>query len=306
MEKRYVAIFIFFLAFLDLQSQAQNSIEIKEKLTAINNQIAESFLHNDSSTIIKYYDEAEPVCMPEYHNALYTKEDIKSYYEQWLSNFKINDYKRSIYEVKIFENYAIEIGTFNINAIGKNGVSLVYDGKYMNVWKVLKNKKLVLVSEIWGANKAIDGSHFSVIKTNNIEIPEPKIDQSIEKEVYKRNERITELVKNREGEKHAVELFTKDAIYLTYDTPMLVGMENIKPYFTEHEKPNGVSIDSLSIKASRIFLLKNFIIEYGYYFVDVSWDNKKGRASVSGKSTNLWKRDENGVLMLYRQMVNHN
>lgn len=255
---------------------------------------------------MKYYDEKEPVCMPEYHNALYTKQDIKSYYEQWLSNFKINDYKRSIYEVQLIENYVVEIGTFNVNAVGKSDVSLVYEGKYMNVWKVLKNKKMVLVSEIWGADKAIDGSQFLVIKTNGIKIPKPKINQSIEEEIYKRNERIAELVKNREGEKHAVEFFTKDAIYLTYDTPMLIGMDNIKPYFVEHEKPNGVSIDSLSIKASRIIPLKNYSIEYGYYFVDVSWDNKKGKASVSGKSINLWKRDENGVLMLYRQMVNHN
>lgn len=306
MKKRHVTILIFFLAFFDLQSQVQNSTEVKERLTAINNQISESFLHNDFNIIMKYYDEKEPVCMPEYHNALYTKQDIKSYYEQWLSNFKINDYKRSIYEVQLIENYAVEIGTFNVNVVGKSGVSLVYEGKYMNVWKVLKNKKLVLVSEIWGADKAIDGSHFSVIKTNNIKIPKPKIDQSIEREVYKRNERIAELVKNREGEKHAVEFFTKDAIYLTYDTQMLIGMDNIKPYFVEHEKPNGVSIDSLSIKASRIIPLKNYIIEYGYYFVDVSWDNKKGKASVSGKSVNLWKRDENGILMLYRQMVNHN
>ncbi|GAA3783432.1 hypothetical protein [Flavobacterium ginsengiterrae] len=306
MKKRYVTILVLFLAFLDLQSQVENINEVKEKLTVINNQISESFLHNDSNIIMKYYDEKEPVCMPEYHNALYTKQDIKSYYEQWLSNFKINDYKRSIYEVQLIENYVVEIGTFNVNAVGKSDVSLAYEGKYMNVWKALKNKKLVLVSEIWGADKAIDGSQFLVIKTNSIKIPKSKINQSIEEEIYKRNERIAELVKNREGEKHAAEFFTKDAIYLTYDTPMLIGMDNIKPYFVEHEKPNGVSIDSLSIKASRIIPLKNYSIEYGYYFVDVSWDNKKGKASVSGKSVNLWKRDENGILMLYRQMVNHN
>lgn len=83
-------------------------------------------------------------------------------------------------------------------------------------------------------------------------------------------------------------------------------MENIKPYFEEHEKPNGVSIDSISIKAGKMIPINNFVIEYGYYYVDVSWDNKKGRAIVTGKSTNVWKRDENGVLMLFRQMVNHN
>lgn len=305
MEKRYLTILFFFLTFLDLQSQiSSNLTAVREKLTIINSDIAKSFLHKDANIIMKYYDEA-PVCMPEYHKALYSKEEIKSYYQQWLSNFKINNYKRNIYEVLLIEDYVVEIGTFNINSTAITDVSLVYDGKYMNVWKVLKNTKLVLVSEIWGTDKAIDASNFKTIKTKVIPIPEQKINAAVKEEVYKRNERIAELVTKREGEKHAVEFFTKDAIYLTYDTPMLVGMENIKPYFIEHEKPNGVSIDSLSIKAGRIIPLQNFIIEYGYYFVDVSWDNKKGKASVSGKSTNLWKRDENGILMLYRQMVNH-
>ncbi|MTH16089.1 nuclear transport factor 2 family protein [Flavobacterium sp. LC2016-01] len=306
MKKRYLLI-ILFSVFVNLQGQIiKNTEQLKEKLIVINNQFEDSFLRNDSSIIIKYYDDKQPVCMPEYHKALYTKQDIKSYYQQWFSNFKINAYKKVIYEVKQIDNYAIEIGTFNINSANKKGETLIYDGKYLNVWKIEKNVKLTLISEIWGADKAIDGSNFSFIKTNSNEIPKPQIEKFLENEVNKRNQRIAELVTNREGEKHADEFFTKDAIYLTYDSPMFIGMENIKPYFVEHEKPNGVSIDSISIKASRMIPLHNFVIEYGYYYVDVSWDNKKGRAIVTGKSTNIWKRDENGILMLYRQMVNHN
>ncbi|MBE8726197.1 DUF4440 domain-containing protein [Flavobacterium hungaricum] len=307
MKKSYLLIMIGFLAFSITNGQTiKNAAQLKEKLKAVNSQIEASFLRNDSSVILKYYDDKEPVCMPEYHKALYTKEDIKSYYQQWLSGFKISAYKRDIYEVQLIENYAVEIGTFSINSINHKGASLVYDGKYLNVWRIEKAGRLTLVSEIWGANKAIEGSNFSFIKTKRRETPKPKINKALENEVSKRNDRIAELVRNREGEKHALELFTKDAIYLTYDTSMLVGMENIKPYFTEHEKPNGVSIDSISIKASMMIPLNNFVVEYGYYYVDVSWDNKKGRAIVTGKSTNLWKRDENGILMLYRQMVNHN
>ncbi|MEZ0130685.1 hypothetical protein AB9T88_13345, partial [Flavobacterium sp. LBUM151] len=76
-------------------------------------------------------------------------------------------------------------------------------------------------------------------------------------------------------------MFTNDAIFMTYDTPMLIGMENIKPYFIEHEKPNEVSIDFLEIKTSTMIALGNFVIEYGYYHVDVSWDKKKGQAYVT-------------------------
>lgn len=307
MKKRCLLLAIFFLVFSTIKGQTiKNEDQLKEKLKNINNQLTDSFLRNDSSVIINYYDATAPVCMPEYHKAIYSKEDIKSYYQQWLSNFKINTYKRNIFEVQLIDNYGIEIGTFNIDAINDKGSALVYDGKYLNVWKIEKNGKLTLISEIWGANKAIDGTNFASIKTKESDTPKPAVKKSLEDEVNKRNLRIAELVTKREGEKHADEFFTKDAIYLTYDSPMFIGFENIKPYFVEHEKPNGVSIDSISIKASRIIPVKNFVIEYGYYYVDVSWDNKKGRAIVTGKSTNIWKRDENGILMLYRQMVNHN
>ena len=175
----------------------------------------------------------------------------------------------------------------------------------MNVWKIEKNGNLTLVSEIWGADTAVDKSNFSFIEQQASIMPSVKISKDVSDEIRKRNELIAKLVKKREGEKHATELFTKDAIYMTYDTPMLIGMENIKPYFTEHEKPNDVSIDFVQIKASTMINLLNFVVEYGYYYVDVSWDNKKTKATVTGKSTNLWKKDEKGVWMLYRQMVNH-
>lgn len=306
MKKRCLVLVVFFLFFGNIKGQNSKSVDqLKEKLKAVNNQIADSFLQKNSNIIIEYYDDAAPVCMPEYHKALYTKQEIKSYYEQWLNGFKIKEYNREIYEIQLYANFAIEIGLFKINSTNATGKDLAYDGKYLNVWRIEKNGKLTLMSEIWGANKAIDGSNFSFIKTKLTDTPKLKTDKKVENEINKRNTRITELVTKREGEKHATEFFTKDAIYLTYDTPMLIGMENIKPYFVEHEKPNGVSIDSLSIRASKMIPLNNLVIEYGYYYVDVSWDNKKGKAIVTGKSVNIWKRNENGILMLYRQMVNH-
>lgn len=309
MKKRYLLVTIFLLFFTKSVAQQQTILttdQLKEKLEKINNKLAAAFLNRDINVIIQYYDDKEPICMPEYHKALYTKEGIELYYGQWFDNVTINTYKRNIYEVQLIKNYLIEIGTFVNNFTKPDGTLLNYEGKYMNVWRIEKNKDLTLVSEIWGANSAVDKSNFSFIKPQVSVLPKLTVSKKIADEVNKRNERIAELVKKREGEKHATELFTKDAIYLTYDTPMLIGMENIKPYFVEHEKPNGVSIDSLEIKASGMIRFNNdFVLEYGYYYVDVSWDRKKGKATVTGKSTNLWKRDENGVLMLYRQMVNH-
>lgn len=308
MKNSYLLILILFLLSVKLSAQRpgdKSADQWKEKLESVNIQLADAFVKKDIDVIMKYYDDKEPTCMPEYHMALYTKEGIQLYYQQWFKNVTINTYKRNIYEVQLIKNYLIEIGTFANNFTKPDGTLFAYEGKYMNVWRIEKNENLTLISEIWGSNTAVDKSNFSFIKPQASVMPSLKVSKSIEDEVNKRNELITKLVKKREGEKHATELFAKDAIYLTYDTPMLIGMENIKPYFIEHEKPNGVSIDVLRIRASTMISLGKFVLEYGYYYVDVSWDNKKGKATVTGKSTNLWKRDENGILMLYRQMVNH-
>ncbi|PIF29909.1 hypothetical protein CLU81_0293 [Flavobacterium sp. 9] len=308
MRNSYLWIVIMFLLFSKSFGQEPISKDVeqwKEKLKSINSELANAFVNKDINVVMKYYDDKEPTCMPEYYTAIYTKNGIKSYYEQWFENVTINTYKRDIYEVQLIKNYLIEIGTFTNNFTRNGGALFVYEGKYMNVWRIEKNQDLKLISEIWGANSAVDKSNFSFLKPQASIMPKLGVNKAISDEVNKRNKRIAELVKKRDGEKHATEFFEKDAIYMTYDTPMLVGIDNIKPYFQEHEKPNGVSIDAIQIRASTMIALGKFVLEYGYYYVDVSWDNKKGRAIVTGKSTNLWKRDEKGILMLYRQMVNH-
>lgn len=308
MRNKYLLIVILLL--FSAKSAAQKTInqnvkEWKDKLQSINNRIEDAFESKTINDIMKYYDDKEPTCMPEYYKTLYTKNGIAYYYQQWFDNVTIKNYKRDIYEVLVIKNYLIEIGHFTNNFITHDGILFDYEGKYMNVWRIEKNQDLTLISEIWGSDTPIDKSVFSFLKSQASD-PQPlRATKSLSEEVKSRNDLIAKYVKKREGEKHATEMFTNDAIYMTYDTPMLIGMENIKPYFIEHEKPNEVSIDFLEIKTSTMIALGNFVIEYGYYHVDVSWDKKKGQAYVTGKSTNLWKRDENGVLKLYRQMVNH-
>jgi ketosteroid isomerase-like protein len=284
----------------------KNGDLFRSQLEGINVEIAGAFLSKDIDQLIKYYD-AEAICMPEYHKPLYSKNGIKNYYQHWFDSASFKSYKRIIFKLEQVGDYLLEIGTFShkFNRAATTAM-FSYDGKYLNVWKVGKNNELILISEIWGADNPVDRSIFSFTKINEtFETPGPTINKNIEREVNSRNQRIKELVTKRDGERHATEFFTEDAIYLTYDSPMFIGMETIKPYFMEHEKPDNVSIDSLSLKASKMINLKNVIIEYGYYTVDVSWNNNKEKATISGKSTNIWKRDKTGKLMIYRQMVNH-
>lgn len=307
MKKRYllITILLLFLAKSFAQEKTiKNAEPYLEKLKAINNELADAFVNRKIDVVMKYYDNKEPTCMPEYHKALYTKQGIQYYYQQWFNNVAIRQFKRDIYELQLIKNHLIEIGTFVNNFAKPDGMPFNYEGKYMNVWRIEKNGNLTLISEIWGSNSAVDKSNFSFIEQQASVMPKVSISKTVAEEIGKRNELIAKLVKKRQGEKHA-ELYTSDAIYLTYDMPMLVGMENIKPYFIEHEKTNDVVIDVLQIRPSTMINLDHFVLEYGYYYVEVLWGKNKEKTTVTGKSTNLWKRDENGIWMLYRQMVNH-
>ena len=129
-------------------------------------------------------------------------------------------------------------------------------------------------------------------------------DARVAEEIRGRNAIIGKLVTERKGGEHA-DLFLPDAIYMTYYTPMLVGIDNIRRYFIEHERPGEVAIDSLALSTGNIYPMDggDLQLEQGFYVVD--WRAGGDSGTVRGKSLNLWKRNQDGTLMLYRQAVNH-
>ena len=144
MKKRYLLITIFLLFFAKSFSQEKtikNAEFYIEKLKVINNELADAFVNKNIDVVMQYYDDKEPTCMPEFHKALYTKNGIQYYYQQWFDKVKINTYKRAVFEVQLVKNYLIEIGTFANNFTKPDSSSFNYEGKYMNVWKIEKKWK---------------------------------------------------------------------------------------------------------------------------------------------------------------------
>ena len=279
--------------------------DYRERLTTLHQQRDRAFIAKDSKTYLQSYADSV-IAMPEYHTPIYGKQYLGQYYRQWFDSTSSTQLTRDIYEVQRIGDYIVDIGRFTHDFKKADSSLAHYQGKYMNVWAIGAGDSIFLVSEIWGSESPINSSMLSfAAQSPPGSLPGLSIDPAIEKEVNTRNQQIATYVKNRQGTLHATEMFLPDAIYLTYDTTMLVGMNNIEPYFTEHEKPGPVSIDSISLLASRMIPVDSFVLEYGYYFVAVSWDNHKGGINVKGKSTNLWKRNNEGKLMMWRQMVNH-
>lgn len=282
-------------------AQPQNETGLHQQLSILNKRIAKAAIEKNLDETLNCFLE-DAVYMPEYHPAIYGKPGIITYFKSWLDSTTIISLDKAIVDIQSFGEFVIETGTFLQQYKCRSDSITLYNGKYLTVWKRSADK-LMIVSEIRGAAEPVSRDQFSFIRGQAYSNPEPVADNELNREVAARNKRITELVKNRQGEKHAVEFFLPDAIYLTYDSPMFVGLDRIKAYFSEHEKPGDVLIDSLIISAAKIIDAGAILIEYGYYYIEVAWDGGKG--NFRGKSTNIWKRDNEGRLMLYRQMVNH-
>ncbi len=277
----------------------KNEEEARAQILQLNEKESQAYLSADLAKVMKRYAKGA-VCLPEYHSPLYHKTDIKQYFTQLFQNAQIELFKKEIYELKTMGNLISEIGTYQIKQKSKD----LIDGKYLIVWEKDLNGTLKVNAEAWGSVKFIDRGQVPYAQNPRVEkIPKlmVKANPKIISELAQRNDFINQTVADRDGGKHA-EAFSEDAIFMHYYQPLMVGKTSIKSYLIDHESPK-VKLDSLQIKASKIQDLGHFVIEHGYY--SVNWSDGINSGKSIGKSINIWKRDEMGVLKIYRQMVNH-
>jgi ketosteroid isomerase-like protein len=292
------------LPFCLLLVVSANAWSRHEQLDALNQKRSAAIRQKDHRVLISFYD-PEAVCMPEFHPALTGSSSISQYFRQWIDGYKSSSYQSHTQDIIERNGFIIEAGIFTDTIINIKDDTLIYEGKYLRQWKRSGNNEWRILSEIWGAANYPDRSRFPYTGDGQpVNAALSLTGSTVENEVIQRNRLIAKLVAERKGTEHA-KLFTDDAIYMPYYLPMQKGMNNILAYFAEHEKPDGLIIDSISIKTGKVIVMEDLVMEHGYYgVVWVAPDKSSG--IVTGKSLNIWKRNEKGVLLLYRQMVNHN
>ncbi|MBO9585020.1 MAG: hypothetical protein J7574_12740 [Flavobacterium sp.] len=296
------ALTFLFLTISVLAQQHKTDSQLKKQIEDYNAAFATALVGNNKEAVLKLYTD-QTVLMPEHSRQRVGKKMIAAFYEKWLAQAKVNSYQKSILELQDFEDYVLEIGNFTENLHLKDLKPYAYAGKYMVLWKKASKNKITIAAEIWGANAYFDDRFIPEI--DDAEVPPTKEYTSSDKlikEVIGRNSSIKSLVQNRLGAEHA-KMFMPDAMYLTYYTPILSGEKDITAYFTEHEKSGTLKIEQISIKTSGVIVTKKAIVEFGFYNVD--WRDGANNGNVKGKSINVWKRNDKGELMLFRQMVNH-
>lgn len=297
--------FIFFLfAFGGFAQENSTNSSIKKQIEDYNGSFAIAFAKGNQDDLVKAYTD-QTIFMPEHSRQRIGIKPIRDFYKQWLKQAKVTSYQKTILELQDFGNYVLEIGTFNEDLNLNEQKAFSYIGKYAVLWKKSSKKGMspTIAAEIWGSSSYFDDKNIPDI--NDIEIPKTKKYIPTDKltvEVKERNKTIKELVQNRQGAEHA-KMFMPDAMYLTYYTPILSGKNEITDYFTEHEKPGTLRIEQISIETSNIIYAQKAIVEFGFYNVD--WRDGENSGNVKGKSINVWKKDSNAELMLFRQIVNH-
>jgi len=277
---------------------------LRPRLEQANAALALAWQTEDVPALLARYD-AAAMLMPEHALARQGGEAIADYHRQWFALTDTGSFARRIHEVLDYGDHAIETGTFRHAYTLDGGSPHDYIGKYMVLWNTAGPAPRV-VAELWGADAAFDDALLpAIVDGEPVNLSAlPGNDAGIAYAIGNRNALIRQLVMERKGAEHA-QLFVPDAIYMTYYTPMLVGIEAIRPYFLEHERPGPVALDALDLRTGRIHPLDGGRLQLEEGFYRVAWRAGADRGTVEGKSLNLWQRDPDGSWMLYRQAVNH-
>ncbi|GGD45261.1 DUF4440 domain-containing protein [Pseudoxanthomonas indica] len=250
----------------------------------------------------RYADDA--TLMPEHAKLRRGRDDIHGYLQQWWQQARVTRWERQTDSLDKAGDHLIEIGRYTQRLQREGQPAYDYVGKYLAVWRNSAEGPRV-IAELWGASAPFDRALLPELTAPTD--TSPAIDTAsapVKRELADRNALITRLVKERKGAEHAT-LFAADAAYLTYYTPTLRGMDAIRDYFVEHERPGPVTIEAIEIHSDGVHALDagTTQLEEGRY--RVAWRAGGDSGVVEGKSLNLWKRGEDGQWRLFRQAVNH-
>ncbi len=276
---------------------------IAQRLQEANAGIAADWRASAAASLATRYT-AEATLMPEHSTVRRDASAIGDYYAALFAALRISDYQRTSHDIVVYGQHAVETGHYTLAFSHADKPPATFDGKFMALWD-LGTPAPRLVCELWGTDAPFDPEAWPRIPSSSPGEGSPVATAAaLTREISARNALIDRLVTERRGAEHA-DLFFPDAIYLTYYTPMRVGEAQIRDYFVAHEKPGDVTIDSLTLRSGKLYPLQghDVVLEEGFY--RVGWRAGDAHGVVDGKSLNLWKRDGEGTLKIFRQAVNH-
>lgn len=242
--------------------------------------------------------------MPEFQKTVIGKNNAMSYYKAFLERFRISDYQRETVEVLNLGERVVELGTFDlILTLKSNGKTYPVKGKYQEFWHNSRNGKLALVTAAWNYSHEIaiaDQLRFNTVPVTDVAmVAHLPINNNIRFELAAFN-RLQERTISEHDAKLWTRFFTDDAKYIYSGSPIASGRKQIDDFFAEHVRHIPV-FEKLDIRNDRIDHLGNYVVEYASHIAIVRSGDFSG--VFTGKNVNIWRREKDGSLKIFREMA---
>ena len=275
---------------------------IKAEVETINERIEHFYLNEDTDSLIGLYSE-KFTFFPEYKSAILETKSLKKFYKDWFNVVDNMIYKKVIYKVETFSDCVLEIGNFSLTYSTTQHSKNNYTGKYMIMWKRNAKMKLNILSEAFGSDKFIGPENVPYagvqIKESYV-LDKNIVSNELRPEIEEVDKILTKAVVEGNGKARA-DGFTKDGIYMPHFGSILDGMDVLVPYMMKTYTPGS----KLYVRNTyrEIFNLGEFIFINGHF--KGGWGDPINGGTFEGNMSNLMKRNENGKLLMYRQLANN-
>jgi ketosteroid isomerase-like protein len=273
------------------------------EISSMNNRIEVLYIKKDANSLAGLYSK-DLTFLPEYKPSITEIGILKKFYSDWFKVVDIRAYKKSPYKVEAFSNYILEIGTFRMDYLVKGNTEHSYTGKYMVMWKRNPKGVLKILSEAFGSDRYIESENVpyaTIAVEERNALDKNIIGGKLKAEVEAFDSILTRAVK--EGNSSArLDGFAKDGIYMPIFESVLEGTELLKPYMIKiYRSEAGLFVKKNTYR--EIFNLGEYVFINGHF--KGGWGDSNNGGNFEGNMTNLMKRDGDGKLKMYRQLVNN-
>lgn len=282
---------------------ARISGPVETELQAMNKKRQQFFLNGEADSLVSHYADSFSY-MPEFKPAIVARSGLRDFYRQWFSGIRYTTYEKQIYRVEQIKDYVLEIGYFKSNFTMTAGQPKTYNGKYMIMWQRDKDShQLKILSEAFGADSYIgpaDVPYAGVTVTESFILDKNRVSAPLLPEIDAIDQELLRTITTGDGKGRA-NGFLDNAIYMPHFERMLEGKEVLLPYLVKTYVADAKLYATNTYQ--EIFNTGDFVFLNGHFKGGYGEGTTAG--TFEGNMTNLMKRDKDGQLRMYCQLVNN-
>ena len=278
----------------------QSIVSSKVLVTDLSKKLTTQLAAENLDSVMSLYSK-QVIYFPQYKSAILSKDGLRSFYQKWTDLVSFTEFNRQIVDLDSISDRIVEMGKFSIT-YSKNETHANYSGNYLTIWKKelgsFKIEAESFCSDYWMPKDSLP--YGPILVESNSGSGTYSAPNDIVEEILSLNSKMIEDIEvgNSQGR---VEGFHKDAVYMPNFSEMLVGIKRITPYLHKVYYPG-----------SNIYVKQNYydirridtdhVLVAGHF--KGGWNRADNAGIFEGNMLNLRKRNDEGKLLMYRQISN--